>query len=173
VARALIVGCGCRGRELGSQLVASDWQVRGTSRTPYGLGEIEAAGLEPAEADPDRPGTILDLCGDVAVVVWLLGSAAGEPEAISAIHGPRLERLLEKLVDTPVRGFVYEAIGGVDAALLEEGAEIVRTASRTWRIPAEIVTSEPTDPRGWSQGMVDVALGLLSPGPPGEIAKLR
>ena len=78
------------------------------------MDAIEAGGLEAAEADPDRPGTVLDLCGDVAVVVWLLGSAAGTDDAISAIHGPRLERLLEKLVDTPVRGFAYEAVGSVD-----------------------------------------------------------
>ena len=46
---------------------------------------------------------------------------------------------------------------------LEAGAELVRTASRTWRIPAEVVTFEPNDPAEWSQGMVDMALGLLSP----------
>ena len=33
------------------------------------------AELHRAGADPDRPGTVLDLVGDVAVVVWLLGSA--------------------------------------------------------------------------------------------------
>ena len=109
MARALIVGCGCRGRMLGEQLLAEGWAVRGTSRREEGLAPIEAAGIEPALADPDRPGTVLELVGDVAVVFYLLGSAAGEPEALAAIHGPRLERLLEKLVDTPVRGFVYEA----------------------------------------------------------------
>ena len=76
MARALIVGCGCHGRALGNELAARDWQVRGTSRTPHGLEAIGNAGLEPALADPDRPGTILDLVGDVTVLVWLLGSAA-------------------------------------------------------------------------------------------------
>ena len=77
VARALIVGCGCRGRSLGVQLVERGWAVRGTSRTESGLAEIAAAGIEPALADPERPGTVLDLVGDVAVVAWLLGSAVG------------------------------------------------------------------------------------------------
>jgi len=163
MARALILGCGCRGRELGQGLLAAGWAVRGTSRREEGLAAIGAAGIEPALADPDRVGTVLELVGDVAIVFHLLGSAGGEPEAVGALHGPRLERLLEKVVDTPVRGFVYEAAGGVDTTLLEGGAEIVRSASRTWRIPAEIVASEPHDPRAWSQGMVDVALGLLSP----------
>jgi nucleoside-diphosphate-sugar epimerase len=163
MARALIVGCGCRGRELGGRLLAEGWAVRGTSRREEGLTAIEAAGIEPALADPDRVGTLLELVGDVAVVFHLLGSAAGEPEAVAAIHGPRLERLLERVVDTPVRGVVYEAYGSVDPAVLAGGAEIVGTASRTWRIPAEVVSEEPIAFATWSQGMVDLALCLLSP----------
>jgi nucleoside-diphosphate-sugar epimerase len=162
VARALIIGCGCRGRELGERLLGAGWAVRGTSRREDGLAAIEAAGLEAALADPDRVGTVLELVGDVAVVFHLLGSAAGEPEALAEIHGPRLERLLEKIVDTPVRGVVYEAVGSVDDAVLAGGTELVATASRTWRIPAEVVTSEPGDPAAWSQEMVDLALGLLT-----------
>jgi uncharacterized protein YbjT (DUF2867 family) len=134
VARALIVGCGCRGRELGARLLADGWAVRGTSRRGEGLEAIEAAGIEPALADPDRPGTILELVADVAVLVLLLGSAKGSAAELEAIHGPRLERLMEHLVETPVRGVLYEGT--------EAGAEIVRAASRTWRIPVEIVSRE-------------------------------
>lgn len=163
LARALIIGCGCRGRSLGERLLAEGWAVRGTSRRPEGLAPIEAAGIEPALADPDRVGTVLELVGDVAIVYLLLGSAGGGAETVAAVHGPRLERLMEKLVDTPVRGVVYETVGSVDSALLEAGAEIVRAAGRTWRIPVAIATSERNDPAEWSQGMVDMALGLLSP----------
>jgi len=134
VARALIVGCGCRGRELGERLLAEGWAVRGTSRRDDGLAAIEAAGIESALADPDRPGTILELVGDVAVLVLLLGSATGSDEELAAIHGPRLERLMEHLVETPVRGVVYEGT--------EAGSEVVRAAGRTWRIPVEVVTEE-------------------------------
>jgi uncharacterized protein YbjT (DUF2867 family) len=134
LARALIVGCGCRGRELGERLLAEGWAVRGTSRREEGLGAIEAAGIEPALADPDRPGTILELVGDVAVLVLLLGSVTGSDEEVAAIHGPRLERLMEHLVETPVRGVVYEGT--------EAGCEVVRAAGRTWRIPVEVVTEE-------------------------------
>lgn len=134
MARALIVGCGCRGRELGERLLAEGWAVRGTSRREEGLAAIEAAGIEPVFADPDRPGTILELVNDVAVVVLLLGSLSGGEEEIAAIHGPRLERLMEHLVDTPVRGVVYEGTEG--------GEEIIRVAGRTWQIPVEFVGKE-------------------------------
>ncbi len=109
--------------------------MRGTSRREEGLAAIEAAGIEPALADPDRPGTILELVDDVAVLVLLLGDAEGSAEDLAAIHGPRLERLMEHLVETPVRGVVYEGTGG--------GGEIVRNAARTWRIPVRI----PPKPR--------------------------
>jgi nucleoside-diphosphate-sugar epimerase len=135
MARALIVGCGCRGRELGEELLEQGWAVRGTSRRREGLAAIEAAGLEAAEADPARPGTVLDLVGDVATLVWLLGSASGSDEELAAIHGPSLERLLERLVETPVRRFVYEAGGSVSSALLGQGEAIVREAAERWRIP--------------------------------------
>jgi nucleoside-diphosphate-sugar epimerase len=163
VARALIIGCGCRGRVLGEQLLAAGWAVRGTSRCEEGLAAIEAAGIEPALADPDRAGTLLELVGDVAIVIHLLGSATEEAEALAKIHGPRLERLLEKLVDTPVRGVVYEAVGSVDAGVLAAGAELVRSAGDTWRIPFEVVSEAREDSVAWSAGMVNLALGLLSP----------
>jgi uncharacterized protein YbjT (DUF2867 family) len=161
LARALIVGCGCRGRELGAELVGLGWQVRGTSRTGEGLDAIEAVGLEPAQADPERPGTVLDLCADVAVVVWLLGSAAGTADAVSAIHGPRLERLLEKLVDTPVRGFAYEAAGSADAELLSAGRQVVQRAGETWRIPVTFL-SAARDEQGWAVTTAAKVAALLT-----------
>jgi|SRR5215218_1216700 len=127
MARALIVGCGCRGRELGERLLAEGWAVRGTSRREEGLAAIEAVGIEPALADPVRPGTILELVNDVAILVLLLGGTEGSDEELTAIHGPRLERLMEHLVETPVRGVLYEGTEG--------GAEVVQAAGRTWRIP--------------------------------------
>jgi uncharacterized protein YbjT (DUF2867 family) len=138
VARALIVGCGCRGRELGERLLTEGWQVRGTSRREEGLEAVEAAGIEPALADPADPGSVLDLVGDVTTVYWLLGSAEGSGEDLEAIHGPRLERLLERLVETPVRRFVYEASGSVDGAILGRGSSIVRAAGERWRIPVAV-----------------------------------
>ncbi len=163
MARALIVGCGCRGRLLGERLLDSGWAVRGTSRRAASLGAIEATGIEAVQADPEQPGTLLELVGDVTVVVWLLGSARGEVGLLEAIHGSRLERMLEKLVDTPVRGFVYEGAGEAPASLLERGAAAVRAASETWRVPTAIVETEPTDPALWTEAMQAAVLELVSP----------
>lgn len=162
MARALIVGCGCGGRALGGELREEGWAVRGTSRDIEGLAAIEAAGIEPARADPGRPGTILELVDDVAVLIWLLGSATGDAESVSAIHGPRLESLLERLVETPVRGFVYEGAGTVDAKLLTGGAELVRHAERTWRIPVTVTETPREHGPQWVEELETAATGLLA-----------
>ena len=160
MARALIVGCGCRGRELGGELLSRGWRVRGTSRSREGLDAIAAAGLESALADPDRPGTILELCGDVTALVWLLGSAAGDRELLAAINGARLERLLEKLVDTPVRGVLYETVGSVEPAILAEGSRIVQRAGLTWRMPVATLGEQRTE-SGWTARAAESVSRLL------------
>jgi uncharacterized protein YbjT (DUF2867 family) len=165
VARGLIVGCGCRGRMLGERLRADGWEVRGTSRSDEGLEAIRRAGIEPAIADPLWPGTVLDLVGDVSLVLWLLGLAQADSQSdeagVEAIHGDRLERLLERLVETPVRGFVYEAAGSVDAAVLDGGVRAVETAASRWRIPAETVAADASDPGRWVAEMAAAIARLV------------
>jgi hypothetical protein len=117
--------------------------------------------LEAAIADPDRPGTVLELCGDAGVVVWLLGSAVGEEEALASIHGPRLERLLEKLVDSPVRGFAYEAAGSVPPEHLQVGREIVEGAGERWRIPVTVIDWSRDEP-AWAERAGEAVAGLLA-----------
>jgi nucleoside-diphosphate-sugar epimerase len=158
VARVLIVGCGCRGRELARDLVASGHAVRGTTRDPARLPEIEAAGVEAVVADPDRLGTLMGHLQGVAVVCWLLGGVAGAAGA--DLHGPRLRTMLERLVDTPVRGVVYEAAGSADPDALAAGAAVVREASATWSIPAEVVEEDPADHPAWLQAL-SAAVGRL------------
>jgi uncharacterized protein YbjT (DUF2867 family) len=149
MARALLVGCGCRGRALGTRLLDDGWQVRGTTRREDGLAAIEAAGIEAVAGDPDRIATVLDHIEGVTAIGWLLGSARGEPDAIAAIHGPRLERLCEELVDTPVRGVVYQTAGTVGREHLREGARVLQAASDRWRMPFEPVDADPADWPGW------------------------
>jgi nucleoside-diphosphate-sugar epimerase len=149
MARVLVVGCGCRGRSLAAAVRADGHAVRGTTRSTDGVAAIEAAGVEGVVADPDRLGTIMGQLAGVTVVCWLLGSATGAPD----LHGPRLETLLERLVDTPVRGIVYEAAGSVEPALLTGGAAAVRAAAERWRMPAEVVEADPGAHEAWLAAM--------------------
>ena len=154
----LIVGCGCRGRELSWELRAAGHAVRGTTRAREHLAEIEAAGAEAVLADPDRLGTLMRELHGVSLVCWLMGSAEGG--TAQGLHGPRLQTLLERLVDTPVRGVVYEAAGSLDPQLLAGGAAAVREASARWSIPAEVVEADPGDREGWLAAMT-AAVGRL------------
>jgi uncharacterized protein YbjT (DUF2867 family) len=155
----LIVGCGCRGRELAWELRAAGHAVRGTTRARDHLAEIEAAGAEAVLADPDRLGTLMTQLHGVSVVCWLMGSAEGG--TAEGLHGPRLRTLLERLVDTPVRGVVYEAAGSLGPALLAAGGAAVREASATWSIPAEVVEADPRDPDAWLAAMTGAVGRLL------------
>jgi nucleoside-diphosphate-sugar epimerase len=159
VARVLIVGCGCRGRALARELRAAGHTVRGTTRRPERLAEIEAAGAEAVVADPDRLGTLMAQLHGVSLLCWLMGTA--DAGAAADLHGPRLRTLLERLVDTPVRGIVYEAGGSVAPELLAGGAASVREASVTWSIPAEVVEADPRDPDAWLSAMTAAVQGLI------------
>ena len=160
MARVLIVGCGCRGRELARDLVVEMHAVRGTTRDPAAVEGIDAAGAEGVVADPDRLGTLLPLLAGVTVVCWLMGSAEGEDAA--ALHGDRLESLLAKLVDSGVRGVVYEAAGSVDAALLYDGAEMVRAAGATNSMPVAVIDTAPDDHAAWLQAAKEAVGRVLA-----------
>ena len=158
MARLLIVGCGCRGRELARALVAEGHAVRGTTRDPANAAAIAAAGAEPYVGDPDRVSTLMDALTGVSFVCWLLGQAAGEPEALAQLRGPRLEFLLAKLVDTGVRGYLHEPSGDGDRA-------IVRAAGDAWRIPVAFI--EPT-PQPWPAPALSAWEALLDSPPNDE-----
>jgi hypothetical protein len=132
--------------------------VRGTTRSPERLAALEAAGVEGALADPDRLATIVPALSGVSVVCWLMGTAEGSPQ----VHGARLQTLVEHLVDTPVRGLVYEAAGTVDASLLQRGAQIVRVASETWHIRGEVVSADPAAHEEWLGAMKEAVGRALS-----------
>ena len=79
--------------------------------------------------DPERLATLTPQLESVSVVCWLFGGSASE-----ALHGDRLESLLEYLVDTPVRGFVYER-----SPDHPRGEQIVARAHETFRIPCAVI----------------------------------
>lgn len=162
LARVLIVGCGCRGRALAGELAAAGHAVRGTTRDSGRVGEIEAAGAQGVVADPDRLGTIMGQLAGVSVVCWLMASV--DADAAGDLHGPRLETLLERLVDTPARGLVYEGAGTVAPELLASGAEAVRTAGQTWQMPITVTAVPPNDHVAWRGEMTGAVTRLLGDG---------
>jgi hypothetical protein len=146
VARVLIVPCGCRGRALAADLAAAGHAVRGTSRSQAKATAIREAGAEPYVGDPDRIGTLMDALSGVTIVCWLMGTVP-----VPELHEGRLRMLWEKLVDTPVRGVVYEGV-------LPQGEQIARTASQTWQIPLVVLDGDPLDHDAWlraARGAID------------------
>jgi nucleoside-diphosphate-sugar epimerase len=163
VARVLIVACGCRGTALGRELIARGHAVRGTTRRPERVAELERAGIEAVLADPDRIATLFPAFDHVAVACVLLGGATGEPESLAALHGTRLDMMLTKLLDSTVRGIVYETAGGIPQAVLAEGARRVRAFCEDSRIPYALLGAAPHDADGWIGSAAEAVDGVLAP----------
>ncbi len=154
MARCLIIGCGCRGLSLARELTASGHAVRGTTRDPARRGEIEAAGVEAVVGDPDVVGTIARALEHVTIACVLLGSAVGSPEQLGALHGSRLDMLLARMLDTTVRGIVYEAAGSVEPPVLNAGGALVRARCEDSRIPYALLDADPGEVDAWTVAAV-------------------
>lgn len=142
--RALMIGGGCRGLDLARELTAEGHAVRVVTRDPGRREEIEAAGGEYVAADPDRIGTLRYALDNVTVLLWLLGTASGDAEKVGALHGSRLEMMLERTIDTMVRGLVYEPHPDHPG-----GADLVRARCAYNEIPHTVLASDPSDRGAW------------------------
>jgi uncharacterized protein YbjT (DUF2867 family) len=148
VARILIVGGGCRGRRLASELVRASHVVRITTRSEASRAAIEASGAECWIGSPDRPATLARALENVTVLCWLLGSASGADAQTRALHTFRLESFLSRAIDTTVRGFVYEQPGRVSPEVLGESEGIVRAVAERNAVRLALV-SPPADSDTW------------------------
>jgi hypothetical protein len=162
MARVLIVGCGCRGRALARGLLADGHTVRGTTRDPARGSEIAATGAEVWIGDPARLATLSRALEAVTVVCWLLAGARGDPDQVAALHQERLRSYLREMVDTTVRGFVYEAVGTAGPEVLSRGRAIVEEARAAWEIPAIVLEEHPADVRAWAGAARKAVTSLLA-----------
>ena len=147
--RVLLIGGGCRGIALTRELVAEGHVMRAVTRTEARRAAIEAAGAECWIGDPDVVGTLRYALENVTIVVWALGTAAGTPDAVAALHGPRLEMMLSKIIDTTVRGVVYEAAGSAPPKALAAGVAELERMGKLNEIPYEVVDADPADALAW------------------------
>jgi hypothetical protein len=138
--------------------------VRGTTRRPDRIRELEAAGIEPVLGDPDKVATIAPAFEHVAVVCILLGSATDPTGDVRALHGPRLDMLLLRMLDTTIRGVVYETAGSVAPDVLTSGGERLREACEGSRIPNVLLTAAPGDHAQWLSQAVAAAERVLGGG---------
>ena len=167
MARVLIVGGGCRGRQLARKLVDEGHAVRIVTRTETGRPAIEAAGAECTIGTPDRLATLRGALDGVTIACWMLATARGTPEQVQALHGSRLGAWLGQAIDTTMRGFVYEAPSG--DAITAQGEPVVQAIASRNLIPVEFVRADPADMAGWPAEAHAAIAALLDPGKSGEV----
>ena len=133
-----MVGGGCRGLALARSLVAEGHAVRAVTREESKRSLIEDAGCECWIGDPDRIGTLRYALENATVLLWLLGTVEA-PE----LHGSRLEMMLERTVDTTVRGVLYET------PPTRAGEAVVQAAHDRHGIPIAFLDEDPSDETAW------------------------
>jgi uncharacterized protein YbjT (DUF2867 family) len=150
VARVLIVGGGCRGLRLAEEAGREGHAVRVVTRTEDRRPEIEAAGVECWVGDPNRLGTLRGVLEGVTIACWLLGGAIGPEEQLRALHSDRLRAFLESVIDSTVRGLLYEAAGSsMPLGALAEGERISREIAQRNSIPLATLHADPADIAFW------------------------
>lgn len=150
MARILIIGGGCRAVPLIERLTGEGHAVRMVVRYESRRAEVEQAGAECFVGRPDRLGTLRGALEHVTVACWLLATASGDPDEVQALHGSRLDQFLGSLIDTTVRGVLYEAGGSIlPREVLAEGERIVLEKAQRNAIPVEILRADPERPEQW------------------------
>jgi len=162
VARVLILGGGCRGRELARELLERGHAVRVTTRTERGRAAIEALGAECWVGTPDRLETLRGSLDRVTVACWLMGTAAGPAAELEALHTTRLALFLTQAIDTTVRGVLYEAGGeGGPREARAAGEELARSMTDRNRIPAVLLREDPGRVKEWLAAALAAVEALL------------
>ena len=161
--RVLIVGGGRRGLDLAEELLGEGHAARVVTRGEERVPAIRAIGAEPWPGDPDRIGTLRYALDNVTLLLWLLGTATGDPERVAALHGSRLEMMLERTVDTTVRGVVYEAAGTLAPEIYASGLHEMRRANERNEVPFAVLDADPRDPVAWRAAAHAAIASLLGP----------
>ncbi len=155
VARVLILGGGCRGRQLAAGVLAQGHAVRIVTRREGEREAIEGLGAECFIGDPNRLGTLRRVLEGVTVACWLLSTAGGAPEQLRELNVSRLPAFLASAIDSTMRGFVFEApaegagqpVEGAGA--FAEGASIVRDLAARNAVDAVALSADPRKTGLW------------------------
>lgn len=163
MARILIVGGGCRGRELAREMRAVGHAVRITTRAEAGRAAIEASCAECFVGTPNRLATLRGSLDGVTIACWLLAGASGAADVLSALHGPRLEAFLRQTIDSTVRGLVYErgAHRSGDRDPLGAGELIARELCEHNAIPLAVLRADIRERDSWLREARAALTGLL------------
>jgi uncharacterized protein YbjT (DUF2867 family) len=164
MARILIVGGGCRGRELARELVASGHAVRISTRSTARRPEIESTGAECIVGTPHRLETLRHALDQVTIACWLLALAGGPSETLRELHAARLEAFVRQTIDSTVRGFVYESGAGASSdaqrSMLGHGEALARELCARNAIPLAVLSADPASRGEWLRE-VRAAVALL------------
>jgi Nucleoside-diphosphate-sugar epimerases len=165
--RALIVGCGYVGMELGKELVQQGHEVSGLRRTAHVVSDLKSAGIRRLTCDITKPETLAKLPADHDWVINCVSSSGGDARHYRAVYLEGTRNLLEWLSLTPPKKFVYTSSTSVyaqtDGSLVTENSP-TEPSAETARVLLEV---EKVLLQATAQGFPAVILrvaGIYGPG---------
>ncbi len=124
--RVLIVGCGYVGRQVGVELGRQGHHVCGVRRNPAGNADLEAAGIEPVNADISVPGALDRVPGPFDWVVLCAGASGSGTGEYRSVYREGALNLTAWLRERPVCKLVYTSSTGVygqtDGSVVDEAS---------------------------------------------------
>ena len=174
------MGGGCRGRELAKELREQGHALRISTRSEQGRAAIEATGAECWVGTPERLATLRGVLDGVAIACWMLARAEGPERDLLELHNERLQFFLTQLIDTTVRGFVYERGDGrqlahergegdrrrderaTPAAVLAAGEQSARRLTERNKIPLALLCADASERSAWLAAAHDSIARLLA-----------
>lgn len=137
--------------------------MRITTRSEAGRAAIEASGAECWVGTPERLATLRGVLDGVAIACWMFARAQGSERELRELHSERLEFFLTQVIDSTVRGFVFEGAGAqagaggaedgaphdTRAAALAAGEATARRLSARNEIPLELLHAAALEDTEW------------------------
>lgn len=142
--------------------------IRVVTRQPSKHQRIASFGGEPVEGDPDRIGTFRGAFDHATLLIIALGNVQSvngltKEECATNLHTHRLDMLLERAIDTTIRGILYETVGDVEPGLLTEGAALVKKRCEFNKIPFGFIDCSDSSPDEWGRSAVAASDLLFAP----------
>lgn len=152
-------------------MVEQGHTLRASTRSERGRAAIEAVGAECWIGTPGRLATLRGALDSVTIACWMLAGAHGSSEEVAALHSSRLEYFLTQVIDTTVRGVIYDAApvdGGVGGDLLGGGEQVFRSLTSLNAIPAVVLAAQADADAdacdlAWLDNACDAVDSLLDP----------
>lgn len=167
--RALIVGCGYLGLQVGAELVKLGHQVCGLKRH-WTSDEVASTGITAIQADITRPESLARLVPNFDWMINCVSSTHGGPEEYRSVYWQGMRNLLAWFAAAPPSRFVYTSSTSVygqnDGSTVTEQSPVVPSAetARILLATEQLLLEDAASTSATGQVVILRLAGIYGPG---------